>query len=150
MTKKSARDRVHILGTIHNMVAIYGTHVQSDNISPWLSHFFKFLIFWVARGIKVQKMVQNDKKLFRSCSISQEAYIMVVIYGTILTFLFSRLWLDWKGKKWHKISKISVCRTLYFRNHISYDLYLWYTCMYKRIISPGIFIPFFDFDNQDH
>ena len=44
----------------------------------------------------------------------------------------------------------NVCRTLYFRNHISYDLYLWYTCMYKRIISPGIFIIFFNFDNQDH
>ena len=34
----------------------------------------------------------------------------------------------------------NVCRTLYFRNHISYDLYLWYTCMYKRIISLGILI----------
>ena len=41
-------------------------------------------------------------------------------------------------KKWSKISKISVCCTLHFRNHISYDLHLWYTCMYKRIISPGI------------
>ena len=44
----------------------------------------------------------------------------------------------------------NVCRTLYFRNHISYDLYLWYTCMYKRIISAGIFILSFNFDNQDH
>ena len=24
----------------------------------------------------------------------------------------------WKGKKWPKMTKISVCRTLYFRNHI--------------------------------
>ena len=32
---------------------------------------------------------------------------------------------------------------LYFRNHISYDLHLWYICFYKRIISPGIFFIFF-------
>ena len=44
----------------------------------------------------------------------------------------------------------NVCCTLYFRNDISYDLYLWCTCMYKRIISPGIFIIFLNFDNQDH
>ena len=50
---------------------------------------------------------------------------------------------DWKGKKWPKMSKISVCQTLYFRNHISCDLHLWYTCMYKRIISPAIFLYFF-------
>ena len=80
--KKSARDRVRISGTIHNMIVVYGTHAQSDNISTWLSHFFNFFIFRVARGIKVQKMVQNDKKLFRSCSISLKVYIMVVIYGT--------------------------------------------------------------------
>ena len=35
------------------------------------------------------------------------------------------------------MTKISVCGTLYFRNHISYDLHLWYTYMYKRIISRG-------------
>ena len=39
--------------------------------------------------------------------------------------------------------KIFVCSTLYFRHHISYDLHLWYTCMYKRIMSPGIFYIFF-------
>ena len=49
----------------------------------------------------------------------------------------------WKGKKWPKMTKISVYRTLYFRNHISYDLHLWYTFMCKRIISPGIFFIFF-------
>ena len=48
-----------------------------------------------------------------------------------------------KGKKWPKMSKISVCCTFYFRNHILYDLHLWYTYMYKRIISPGIFFLFF-------
>ena len=38
----------------------------------------------------------------------------------------------------------SFCCTLYFRNHISYNLHLWYTwCMYKRTISPGIVFIFF-------
>ena len=39
------------------------------------------------------------------------------------------------GPKWQKF----VCHTLYFMNHVSYDFHLWYTSMYKRIISPGIF-----------
>ena len=44
------------------------------------------------------------------------------------------------GPKWPKF----VCHTLYFRNHRSYDVSLWYTCMYKRITSPG-FLFFFTF-----
>ena len=58
----------------------------------------------------------------------------------MLKFWFFSLSRGWKGKKkkWPKISKISVCCTLHFRNHISYDLHSWYKCMYKRIISPGI------------
>ena len=67
------------------------------------------------------------------------------MFFSILKFWFSRLSGGWKGKKWPKMTKISVCHTLYFRNHISYDLDLWYTCMYKRIISPGIFLFFLFF-----
>ena len=52
-----------------------------------------------------------------------------------LKFWFLKLSRGWKGKKWPKMSKISVCRTLYF--------HLWYTCMYKRIIFPAIFFIFF-------
>ena len=61
----------------------------------------------------------------------------------MLKFWFSRLSRGWKGKKWPKMLKISVCCTLYFRNHISYDLRLWYTYICKRITSPAIF--FFSF-----
>ena len=61
----------------------------------------------------------------------------------MLKFWFSRLSRCWKEKKWPKMLKISVCCTLYFRNHISHDLHLLCTCMYKRIISPGIFFIFF-------
>ena len=69
----------------------------------------------------------------------------------MLKFWFFKLSRHWKCKKWPKMRKISFCRTLYFRNHISYDLHLWYTFIYKRIISPGIvfiFIQNFDFWNH--
>ena len=48
------------------------------------------------------------------------------------------------GKKWHKMTKYSASCTLYIKKHISYDLHLWYTCMYKRI-SPGSFFHYFKF-----
>ena len=44
-----------------------------------------------------------------------------------------------------------VCRALYFRNHVSYDLHLWYICMYNRIISMHFFFSFFqNFDFRYH
>ena len=73
------------------------------------------------------------------------------VFFSILKFWFSRLSGGWKGKKWPKTTKISVCGTLYFSNHISYDLHIWYPCMYKRIISLGIFFHFFqNFVFRDH
>ena len=54
----------------------------------------------------------------------------------------------WKGKKWPKMTKNYVCWTLYFRNHMSYDLHLWYTVMFKRVIFPRIFF-FIFFQNFD-
>ena len=68
-----------------------------------------------------------------------------------MLFSISRFWfseLSWKGKKWSKMTKISVSHTLHFRNHISYEVNLWHTCIYKRVISPDIFFIFvqnFDF-----
>ena len=62
---------------------------------------------------------------------------------SILKFWFSGLLGGWNGIKWPEMTKSSVCCTLYFRNHILYDLHLWGTCFYKMIISPGIFFFFF-------
>ena len=39
-------------------------------------HVFKILIFWVHRGVKEQKAVQNDRKFCLSHSVSQEPYII--------------------------------------------------------------------------
>ena len=127
--------------------------------------YFSILIFWVHRAVKRQKMVQNDKKLCLLCSISQEPYIMWLLFMVqmckmiispgiffnikILIFYIVK---GLKEQKMAQMAKISVHCTLYFRNHISYGLHLWYTCMYKRIISPVIFFIFFfkDFDFLDH
>ena len=65
-----------------------------------------------------------------------------IFFFLILKFWFSRRSGGWKGKKWPKMTKISVYHTLYFRGHISHDLHLWYTCIYKMIISAGIFFIF--------
>ena len=51
---------LHISGTIHHMILIYGAHVKNNNI--YFFHFFKILIFWVVTGVKEQKTTQNDKK----------------------------------------------------------------------------------------
>ena len=120
-------------------------------ISPVFFSFFKILILWVLRRVRGQKMVQNDKKFCLSHSTSQKPYIMwlsflVHMYKMIenddiswCVFQFFKILIfrvfrgrggggGWKGKKWPKMTN-SVCPKFYFRNHISYDLHLWYTCV---------------------
>ena len=73
-------------------------------------------------------MAQNDKKLCQSHSISQEAYIMILVFDTQVSwyfFHFFKILIFWfvrgiKGQKnepkWQK-----MCLTPYLRNHTSYD-----------------------------
>ena len=88
--------------------------------------------------------------------ISGKIHCVIIIHSTHAWndnifrcfFVFSKFWFSvsigrQKGKKWPKMTKIYVCCTLYFRNHISYDLHLCYTRMCKRIVSPGNFFIFF-------
>ena len=59
------------------MTVIYGTHMQSGNIFRWFFHFFfKLLIFRVVRKVKVQKMVQNGKKVCLMRLVSQDPYMV--------------------------------------------------------------------------
>ena len=93
--------------------------------------FFKILIFQVVRGIKGQKLVQNDKNFCLSCFISQESYIwfsfmvqickMLISPGVFFSFkiLIFRGFRVLKGQKWPKMTK-NLCHTFYFRNHISF------------------------------
>ena len=72
----------HILGTVRVC--------KNDDISRRFFQFFKILIFWAARGVKVQKIAQNDKKYCTSRSVSQEPYIiclsfMVHVYKMIIS-----------------------------------------------------------------
>ena len=118
-------------------------------------HFFKILIFGLLGEYKGKKWSRMTKNCLLD-SISQEPYIiwllfmvqmckMIISPGTffnvkILIFYIVK---GLKEQKMAQMAKISVHCTLYFRNHISYGLHLWYTCMYKRIISPVIFLIFF-------
>ena len=70
---------------------------------------------------------------------------MIIFPGFFFNFQILIFWIarGLKGLQWPKMTKISVCRTLYFRNDISNDLHLWYTCIYKGIITPGIYFIFF-------
>ena len=52
-------------------------------ISPGFFSFFVILIFWVVKGVKGQKMVQNDKKILSVVlHISGTIHHMIFIYGT--------------------------------------------------------------------
>ena len=90
----------------HSHLIIYGTLVWNNDICRHFFRLFKVLIFWVVRGLKGQKMVQNEKKICLSCSISQETCIiwfsfmvhlckMVISTGTF--FIFSEFWFSGLG-----------------------------------------------------
>ena len=111
--------------------------VKWSCLQGFFFHFLKIFIFWVHRWVKRQKTGLSRSFMVQMCKT-----IISPGFFSILKFWFSRLSRSWKDKKWPKMTKISVSRTLYLRNYISYDLHLWYTCMYKKIISPGIFFIF--------
>ena len=116
-------------------------------------HFFRILICGVVIEVKGQKIVQNYKKFCPSCSISQEPHIIWLSFMVHICKMnisgcfscrFSKFWFSGlsggvKGQKNAQNDKFFVCHILYFRNYISYDLHIWYTCMYKRMVSLGIF-----------
>ena len=67
----------HISETIYHMNVIYGTNVMCKMIiSPGVFCNFNILIFRVVRGLKGQKMAQNNKNFCLSHLIFQELYII--------------------------------------------------------------------------
>ena len=116
---------------------------------------FDFLGCWWGKSAKKQSRMTNNYvhwTPYLSNHTSWLSFVMQVCKMIISQGIFFNVKIlifqvvkGLKGKKWPKMTKLSVCRTFYFRNHISYDLHLWYTCMYRRIISPGIFFFFFFF-----
>ena len=147
---------LHISGTIHHMIIIYGTLMENDNISRSFFLFFKILIFWVVRGVKGQKMAQNEKKLCLSCSISQEPYIiwflfMVHLCKMIISpgvfFFFSKFWFSGllKGVKGQKIvqnvKKFCLLRSISQGPYIIWSSFV--VCKCRMMMSPGGFFMFF-------
>ena len=58
------------------MIMILGTLVLNDDISRgFFQFFFLILIFWAVRGVKRQKIAQDEnEQLHLSRTISQEQY----------------------------------------------------------------------------
>ena len=115
-------------------------------------HFVKILIFQVVSCMEGQKMAQNDKKFCLSCSISQEpgviwflfiVYMYKIISPGIFWILskswFSKLLGGWKGKKWSKMTKNSVCSAPYLRNQA------WYGHCVTQVENGDIASCFFHF-----
>ena len=72
----------YMLGTIHHMILIYGTHVQNDSISRVFFTFFPNFSFQGQQWGKRAKMAQNDKKLSFTLHISGSIHRVIVIFGT--------------------------------------------------------------------
>ena len=112
------------------MIMIFGTLVWIDVSRCITDQFFKILIFLVVRGVKEQKMVQNDKKFCLLHSVSQEPYIiwfsfLVHMCKMIIPsrdyFIFSKFWFfrllggggrggkrAKNGPKWQKILSVTL------------------------------------------
>ena len=122
---------------------------------------FEILIFWAVRGVKGQKMAQNDKKILSSAlHISGTIYHTFVIYGTLVYnddvsscffHFFKTLILRvvrgrrrCKGQKMVQNGKI-FCLSC----SISQESYIiWFSfvaLMFKMIIPPGDFFIFSKF-----
>ena len=120
-------------------------------------NFFKILVFWVVKGVKGQKMVQNDKKSL-SCSISQEPYIiwlsfmvmckMMLSLGFFFQFfqiLIFQIVREVKLQKTVQNDK-KLCPSCFISQE-PYIIWLSFMiCMCKMIISPGFFSVFQNFD----
>ena len=133
---------LHISGTIHRMIVIYGTQVlRNDNISR---HFFSpvFQNFDFLRcyegGGKGGERAKNCPKWQQILSVTLHiiiwsSFMLDLCKVTISSSVFFNFWKFWfsgllvvyKCKKWYKMTKNDLCRAPYLRNHTWYDCHLW-------------------------
>ena len=113
---------------------------------------FKILVFWVVRGLKGQKTVQNDKNFCLLHLIFQEPYIIYDLHlwytcmykritSPVIFFIYFQNLVFRviggmevrvevvKAQKWSTRTKYFVCLTPYLKNRTSYDCDFWYTCV---------------------
>ena len=100
-------------------------------ISPGV--FFIFSKFWFSGLLGGREGGKRDHAKY-DCHLwwakVQLLYLQVFFFSK---FCFFGLVGGSKDKKWPKMTKNSVLCTLYLRNHTSYDLDLWYTCLKGNI-----------------
>ena len=120
-------------------------------------HFFKMLFLWVVKG---QKMVQNDKKFCLLCWVSQEPYLIWLLFmvymckmiflGIFFFFHFFKISIFRvvSGVKGQKVvqndKKFCLPHIPYLRNNTSWFSFMVH--MWKVIVSPGGFFVFSSFD----
>ena len=118
--------------------------------------FFKIFIFWVNKGVKRQKMTQNDEKFCLSNTISKEPYIIWssftvhlckrVVYPAFFSFFqnfdFPGCWKGKKGKKispkWQKILFVTLVSQEPYIMWLSFMVH-----MCKMLISWDVFLKSF-------
>ena len=132
-------------------------------ISPGVFfQFFKILIFWVVRGVKGQKTIQNDKKFCVSSFISQEPYIIWLSFmvhlckmtiSSVVFFHFFKILIFWVVRGLRGQKMIQNDKKFCPLHSISQELYIiWLSSMVhicKMTISPDVFfIPKFWFSES--
>ena len=118
--------------------------------------FSKFWFFWVVRGVKSQKTVQNDSKFCLSHFICQEPYIMIVIHGAHVQndnisrrfFHFFKIFIfgvvrGLKEQKMVQNGKFCQSRFISQEPYIIWLSFMVHMC--KMIVSPGVVFFFFFF-----
>ena len=129
-------------------------------ISPGV--FFIVLKFWFS-GLLVGKRVniaQNDKKFYLSRSISQEPCIIwssfvvhkckvIISSGVFFLFFQNFGFLScWEGQRAKHGPKMTKNCPLHFVSKEPYILWSWFLVhMCERVISPGVFLHFFQIFN---
>ena len=136
------------------------TFVKWWYLQVFFFSFFQNFDFSCYRG-KGQKMAENGKKFCLSHSISQEPYIIwssfmknkckMIISPRYFFHFFKTLIflvvLTVKGQKMAQNEKNSARHFLYLKNHPSYDLSLWNTCVKGYLHNFLYFFPNFDFQS---
>ena len=144
--------------TSYIWLSFMGHMCKMKNLQPFFFFFFfKILIFWVVRMVKVQKTVQNDKKIYRSNSISQEPYIIWLsflvhmckndnIFRHFFHFFKILIFQVFSGVKVQKM--VGNDKKFSSPCSISQEPYIWLSFMVHmwKMMSPGVF---FIFQNLD-
>ena len=137
---------IHYVPCLRNSVACdHDFWYTCDGSCRGFYHFFKILSFlscylgW--KGKKWPKMMKNviwrTDLRNRTSSLSFMVHLCEMRKYPGLFFFFFFFFLKFwfsgfsgvKGKKWTKLTKNYVCHALYLRDHTSYDLHSWYTCV---------------------